>query len=265
MVSIHINFTNRWLYTFALIIGIFALAVGVYAVAPNPGHTWSELGDVPSGLSDGDDDTRCDVSGTCSQVCVGADCRGSWPSGGGSSFPSGLTWGPSPQSQLNTGHGGTIELGAPNGVVNPRSPGTPFIDFHYGGSLLTDYNVRIINDADGRLTIVADVVRITGELVIESSNAPSTPSGVSASALSSQSILVTWNDNSNEDSYEVWMAPEGSLRTRIATLGANVIIYVNAGLDPGTRYTYRIRACNGVGCSGLSSTVSATTQSGGPE
>jgi len=44
MVNININFTNRWLYTFALIIGIFALAVGVYATShPNPGHPASEI------------------------------------------------------------------------------------------------------------------------------------------------------------------------------------------------------------------------------
>ena len=41
--KIQINFTNKWFYTFALIIGIFALAVGVWAVAPNPGHTTSEI------------------------------------------------------------------------------------------------------------------------------------------------------------------------------------------------------------------------------
>jgi len=30
-------------------------------------------------LYDTDTDTRCDTSGTCSQVCVGSDCRNSWP------------------------------------------------------------------------------------------------------------------------------------------------------------------------------------------
>lgn len=28
-------------------------------------------------------DTRCDTSGTCSQVCIGTDCRSVWPSGSG--------------------------------------------------------------------------------------------------------------------------------------------------------------------------------------
>lgn len=76
--KIQINFTNKWLYTFALIIGIFALGVGVYAAShPNPGHTISEV----------------DFSGTiailnANQICLSGDCQTTWP-GGGSSGPAG--------------------------------------------------------------------------------------------------------------------------------------------------------------------------------
>jgi len=36
----------------------------------------------PTGqLTDTDTDTRCDASGTCSQVCIGTNCKSSWPSG----------------------------------------------------------------------------------------------------------------------------------------------------------------------------------------
>jgi hypothetical protein len=52
-----INFTNRWLYTFALIIGIFALAVSVYALTPgvagDPGHTTDTIAPPATGCSDG--------------------------------------------------------------------------------------------------------------------------------------------------------------------------------------------------------------------
>lgn len=47
-------------------------------------------------------------------------------------------------SMLSTDQGGSIELGQVGG-------GTPFIDFHFGGG--GDFNTRIINDANGRLTI----------------------------------------------------------------------------------------------------------------
>ena len=43
MGKIQINFTNKWLYTFALIIGILVISIGVYAIAPNPGHSANEL------------------------------------------------------------------------------------------------------------------------------------------------------------------------------------------------------------------------------
>jgi len=51
MVKIEINFTNRWLYSFIVIVGILVLGAGVYAtthssiflVAPNPGHFGSEI------------------------------------------------------------------------------------------------------------------------------------------------------------------------------------------------------------------------------
>lgn len=166
MRNIEIKFTNRWLYTFALIIGVFALGVGVYAVAPNPGHTASQIEGVC--LSSGancpaDADTQCDASGVCSQVCIGSDCRGSWPSGGGSNFPNGLTW---DKSALVKDQGGVIELGSTNNVANPISGGVPYIDFHYGNGIGEDFNVRIWNDADGRLTLQAPVVRVTGDLDI---------------------------------------------------------------------------------------------------
>ena len=62
------------------------------------GHTWEELDGIPVDITDGDDEctvsgdtitcssgalteTRCDSSGTCSQVCIGSACRSSWPSG----------------------------------------------------------------------------------------------------------------------------------------------------------------------------------------
>lgn len=49
--TIKINFSNRWLYTFILLGIIIAVSIGVYAVAvgtkPNPGHLVNEMG-VPS-------------------------------------------------------------------------------------------------------------------------------------------------------------------------------------------------------------------------
>ena len=45
----------------------------------------------------------------------------------------------------------------------------------------------------------------------------------------------------------------------IATLAADVTLYTNTGLAPGTSYTYRVRAYNGAGNSDFAGPASATT------
>jgi hypothetical protein len=61
-------------------------------------------------------------------------------------------------SRLTTNEGGSIELGG-----NPTRPasGRPAINFHYQG-LQQAYNTRIVNDADGQLTITAAKTVVTG-------------------------------------------------------------------------------------------------------
>jgi hypothetical protein len=55
-------------------------------------------------------------------------------------------------SVLQSDQTGSIELGA-----WIASGTTPYIDFHYGLGREQDYNVRIINDADGQLTVRGNV------------------------------------------------------------------------------------------------------------
>ncbi len=101
--EIKINISHRWLYTF-IAIGILAIiGVGVYASSyinsvTNTGHDLTEIepcgdGEILQtsgtswscvGMPAESVDTRCDASGTCSQVCIGTECETSWPSGGSS-------------------------------------------------------------------------------------------------------------------------------------------------------------------------------------
>lgn len=98
--------------------------------------------------------------------------------------------------------------------------------------------------------------------------APSTPSGLTATAVSATQINLSWNDNSGiEDSYKIERAPASSGPwTEIATVGANSTSYANTGLSGGTTYYYRVRAFDTVlGNSAYSGVASATTQiSGAP-
>ncbi len=66
-----------------------------------------------------------------------------------------IEWGNA--SSINTDQGGSIELGASG--ANPGI-GSPFIDFHFNG-LTEDFNTRIINDANGQLSLIAPILRAT--------------------------------------------------------------------------------------------------------
>jgi hypothetical protein len=59
---------------------------------------------------------------------------------------------------LGDDQGGSIEIGD-----SSSSNKVPYIDFHYGIGGVQDYNVRLINDADGRLTMVGNL-NVTGAL-----------------------------------------------------------------------------------------------------
>ena len=67
-------------------------------------------------------------------------------------------------SMLRADQGGSLELG---GIDSIAGAGTPYIDFHYGPVAgPQDFNVRMINDADRRLTINADNVFVMGALTV---------------------------------------------------------------------------------------------------
>jgi len=66
-------------------------------------------------------------------------------------------------SELSADQGGSIELG------NSLDSGTvPFIDFHYGVGAVQDFNVRLINNADGQLTCSGGF-RASGSMVVDQS------------------------------------------------------------------------------------------------
>ena len=89
---------------------------------------------------------------------------------------------------------------------------------------------------------------------------PNKPTNLSASALSTTEIKLTWSDNSdNEDGFKLERKEEDGTYAEIKTLSANTISYTDTGLKPNTKYYYRIRAYNSVGYSDYSNEVNATT------
>ncbi|HCO94617.1 MAG TPA: hypothetical protein DIU00_11815 [Phycisphaerales bacterium] len=88
---------------------------------------------------------------------------------------------------------------------------------------------------------------------------PVAPSNLNANAVSSSQIDLIWDDNSdNETGFSIERLIETSY-VEIATVGAGENTYSNTGLEPLTKYTYRVCAYNSEGDSDYSNTASDTT------
>ena len=94
--------------------------------------------------------------------------------------------------------------------------------------------------------------------VTTSAAVPSAPTGVTATALSSSSISVSWTAVSGAASYDVYYEVGSSL-TRILAGNTTSTSYTHTGLQPSTTYYYYIKAKNSAGESGYSTLRSATT------
>ena len=89
---------------------------------------------------------------------------------------------------------------------------------------------------------------------------PVAPSGLTANAVSSSQINLSWTDNSaNETGFKIERSTNNLNFTQIATVGVNIKTYSNTGLTASTQYFYRVRATNASGDSGYSNTANATT------
>jgi hypothetical protein len=85
--------------------------------------------------------------------------------GNSANFKSDVTW--ANNSRLRNDQGGSLELG---GDDQTAGVGTPYIDFHYNGKT-QDANVRVINDADGQLTVRANTLQVNGNVRVGGNNA----------------------------------------------------------------------------------------------
>ena len=91
---------------------------------------------------------------------------------------------------------------------------------------------------------------------------PAAPTNLSATAVSSSQINLTWTDSDNtEQGFKIERCSGTGCCdfAQIATVGANVTSYSNTGLTASTSYSYRVRAYNAAGDSGYSDSASAVT------
>lgn len=124
----------------------------------------------------------------------------------------------------------------------------------------TQIKGQIENSVDTKSALnnkVATGGRINANSAVTS---PSVPSSLSASAVSSSQINLSWTDNSsNEIGFKIERKTGSGSYSQIDTAARNTTSYSDTGLSASTSYTYKIRAYNNVDNSAYSSETSATT------
>jgi len=102
--------------------------------------------------------------------------------------------------------------------------------------------------------------------VIVPGTPPAAPDGLTATAVSSSGIDLSWSDNSdNESSFKIERSDDTDplTYTPLDTVNEDVNVYPDTGLAALTTYWYRVSAFNDDGESAYSNEVSATTQQAG--
>jgi fibronectin type 3 domain-containing protein len=100
-------------------------------------------------------------------------------------------------------------------------------------------------------------------LLVVPTNPPAAPSNLTATAISSTQINLTWRANSNDQNgFYIEDSTDGVNFTQVATASSNATSFSITGLQAFTLYTFRVRAFNTVGTSTYSDPASAATPAG---
>ena len=117
------------------------------------------------------------------------------------------------------------------------------------------YSGRSIATGAGRINVYKALVAAGDGLVI-----PAAPTGVTATAASNSSIVLTWSDTANAITYNIYRSTTvGGEGTTPYKTGITAITYTDLGLTSGLTYYYKVSAVSNDGESPLSAEVKATT------
>ena len=133
---------------------------------------------------------------------------------------------------------------------------TSYQDPNLSASTKYFYRVRGKNSAgNGDFSNVANATTSAPPTV-----KPNAPANLTASAVSSSQINLSWNDVADEGGYEVERSTDGNSFSKIGNdLGANSTSYQDNGLSASTKYFYRVRGKNSAGNGDFSNVANATT------
>ncbi|AOT72590.1 fibronectin type III domain-containing protein [Geosporobacter ferrireducens] len=121
------------------------------------------------------------------------------------------------------------------------------------------YQVKAVYDSDAGESAYSNTVSATTPP--EAVDPPSRPTNLTAAAVSSAQINLSWTKTGREDGYEIERKKIGGNYEIIGNLNGNTTTYTDSGLAPGATYYYRIRSHNSGGYSPFSNEATATTPS----
>jgi hypothetical protein len=94
----------------------------------------------------------------------------------------------------------------------------------------------------------------------EPGSLPLSPSNLAATAITSDSIALSWTDNAdNELGFHIERSSDSTNWVQIGSTGSDVVTFTDSGLAPGNTFYYKVQAFNATGSSGSTYPVSATT------
>jgi chitodextrinase len=130
-----------------------------------------------------------------------------------------------------------------NGVYVRLTTSTSFSDAGLAPSTQYCYTVDAFDYGYNRSSLSAQACTTT---LPSSGPAPAAPSNLTVIAVTSDSITLSWVDNSADESgFQIERAPStNGPWVTVGTGGANVDSYTDIGLSPATAYYYRVSAFN---------------------
>lgn len=146
--------------------------------------------------------------------------------------------------------------GLPTGVTASFNPaaiasgtGTSTLTLTAANNVATGYYPVTINASDGTNNATTNVnLQIIGP--------PEAPGNLTATAVSSNQINLTWQDNStSETGFLIERSEDGTSWAPVTTTAANVVSYPNTGVTYNKTYYYRVSAINSAGSSSYSNTA----------
>ena len=157
---------------------------------------------------------------------------------------------------INRGDSGDVHRGGAVDAITTGPGGYPNTDAYQSGNIInTGHTISNISASGPSMTFC-----------LGSCSALLAPSGLAATAASSTTINLTWTDNSStETGFAIEHSLNGSTWTAEASVGADVTVYGDTGLAPGTTHYYRVSAFDASNSSGWSNTANASTDQVGPD